>query len=270
MTENTITKKTALEICQHEAVIRQAYKDSVGVWTWSIGLTNATGHDVERYIDNPQPMQHCLDIFIWALEKYAARVRKAFTVQLTEAEFTGALSFDWNTGHIHDADWVEEFNAGDRAAAKLSIMNWRSPEEIIPRREAERDLIFDDVWSNDGSTGEYTRLEADHTPDWGSRVEVDISDELEAILAGGVQTDTPPPKPIEENEDVDLNMIISLIGAGSGIIKQIVGRDGINAQGKDDLIKGLMDIAIAADAGKEMRAKFEEMDIEDVEDFLTE
>ena len=53
---NPITYKTALEIASHEALIRQAYKDSVGVWTWSVGLTSATGHDVLRYKANPNPL----------------------------------------------------------------------------------------------------------------------------------------------------------------------------------------------------------------------
>lgn len=191
MSENPITVKTALEICHHEAVIRRAYKDSVGKWTWSVGLTDATGHGVERYIDNPQPMQHCLSIFIWALESYAHTVRKAFTVELTEEEFAGALSFHWNTGHIHDAEWVKEFNEGNPIEARVSIMNWSSPPEIIPRREAERDLIFDGVWANTGKTTEYTRVTSSYSPDWSSAIRVDIAADIEAILA---KTETNPPK----------------------------------------------------------------------------
>jgi len=42
----------AMEVASHEAIIRQAYKDSEGVWIWSVGLTSATGHVVERYIGN--------------------------------------------------------------------------------------------------------------------------------------------------------------------------------------------------------------------------
>ena len=42
--------EVAIEVASHEAIIRQTYKDSVGVLTWDVGMTNATGHTVERYI----------------------------------------------------------------------------------------------------------------------------------------------------------------------------------------------------------------------------
>lgn len=43
----------ALEIASHAAIVPQAYKGNVNVWTWSVGLTSATGHLVERHIDKP-------------------------------------------------------------------------------------------------------------------------------------------------------------------------------------------------------------------------
>lgn len=60
-----IDARAALEIGFHEAIVRQAYRDGGGVWTWSVGLTSATGHDVERYINNPQTIQYCLDVYAW-------------------------------------------------------------------------------------------------------------------------------------------------------------------------------------------------------------
>lgn len=48
-----VTYRIALEVAYHEALVRRAYKDSVGVWTWSVGLRHQhrlgdVGHD-----DNP-------------------------------------------------------------------------------------------------------------------------------------------------------------------------------------------------------------------------
>lgn len=42
----------------NEALVRQTYKDSANVLTRCVGMTNATGHRVERYIGNPQPLHH--------------------------------------------------------------------------------------------------------------------------------------------------------------------------------------------------------------------
>ncbi|MDX1819307.1 MAG: hypothetical protein R3197_00295 [Paracoccaceae bacterium] len=190
---NQITLRVALEVVCHEAIIRQAYKDSVGVWTWSAGLTSASGHDVTRYINNPQPMQKCLEVYIWALKRYADDVREAFYGrELTEAQFAAALSFHWNTGAIKRASWVKSWLAGDVSGARKAFMAWRKPPEIIERREKERDLFFDGKWSNDGTVAEYTRLTSKHMPVWSSMVRRDVRAELTALLAAS-PTNSPKP-----------------------------------------------------------------------------
>lgn len=190
---NQITLRVALEVVCHEAIIRQAYKDSVGVWTWSAGLTTASGHDVTRYINNPQPMQKCLEVYIWALKRYADDVREAFKGrELTEAQFAAALSFHWNTGAIKRASWVKSWMAGDVSGARKAFMAWRKPPEIIGRREKERDLFFDGKWSNDGTVAEYTRLTSKHTPVWSSMVRRDVRAELTVLLAASPTTSPKP------------------------------------------------------------------------------
>lgn len=183
----------ALEVASHEAIIRQAYKDSVGVWTWSVGLTSMSGHSVERYINNPQPLEHCLKIFVWALERYARDVNAAFAgTPLTKAQFAAALSFHWNTGSIKTASWVKKFKAGDIAGAKRAFMDWQKPKEIVPRREKERDLFFNGKWSNDGRMTEYTKLKANSTPDWSSARKINVKKELKAALS-----DVSDPQPVQ-------------------------------------------------------------------------
>jgi len=187
---NLITLETAIECAGPEGIVRQAYKDSVGVWTWSVGLTNATGHIVTRYIDEPQPMKRCLEVYIWALQKYANEVNQAFAGHfLTEGEFTSALSFHWNTGAIATATWVKNVKAGDDEAGRKNFMNYRTPVDIIERREKERDLFFDGIWQDDDTINEYTQLTKKHTPVWASAKQVDVRDMLRGIIAGA----TPPP-----------------------------------------------------------------------------
>lgn len=179
----TLTTQMAIEIASKEAIIRQAYKDSKGNWTWSAGLTSATGHKVERYIDNPQSMAKCLEIYIWALQKYNDEVTEAFgNYELSDSQRAAALSFHWNTGAIKRASWVKSFIGGDTKTAKKQFMNYKRPASIIPRRKSERDLFFDGDWSGDGSVTEYTKLRANHTPNWSSGVKVYIGKEIEAII----------------------------------------------------------------------------------------
>lgn len=181
-----LTPRVALELIGHEAIVLEAYKDSVGVWTWGIGVTSASGHAVfPRYKDNPQTVERCLEVYIWLLrEKYISAVEKAFAgCKLTEAQFAAALSFHYNTGAIGKADWVTRFRAGDIAAAKLGIMHWRKPPEVIPRRTKERDLFFDGKWSSDGKATVYPVKKPSYTPDWGRAKRIDVKAVIEGMLA---------------------------------------------------------------------------------------
>ena len=179
-----ITPRIALEIVSHEAIVRQAYKDSVGVWTWLVGLTSATGHDVTRYIGKPATMERCLDVFVWALNNYAEAVRAEFKGHtLSEEQFGAALSFHWNTGAIRSATWPDLWKRGELDAARASFMSWKKPPEILDRRKKEAALLFDGKWSADGTVTEYTRVRASGTPDWGSAVKVDIANTLARLFA---------------------------------------------------------------------------------------
>lgn len=183
MGRNEIDYDVALELSSHEALIRQAYLDSRNIWTWCVGITSASGHSVERYIKNPQPLEYCLKIFVWALQRYADDVREAFEdMVLTKAQFAAALSFHWNTGAIKTATWVKKYRAGDIAGAKQAFMTWRKPSEIIPRREKECALFFSAKWSNDGTMTEYTRVKANGSPDWSSARRINVEKELRVAL----------------------------------------------------------------------------------------
>lgn len=177
----------AMEVASHEAIVRQAYRNPGDVWTWSVGLTSATGHDVERYIGKPQSLDHCLRVYAWALDNYADAVRRVFAgVPITKAQFAAACSFHWNTGDIEKATWVKLFKAGKIAEAKKAFMNYSKPASIIGRRKAERDLFFDGKWSNKGVIIEYTRVKGSGAIDWSSGKRINVEKEMRAALAGEI------------------------------------------------------------------------------------
>lgn len=187
-----ITQKSLIEIASHEGAVREAYKDSVGIWTWGIGVTSASGHGVERYIGNPQTMEKVLEVYQWLLhEKYLPEVLDAFDgYDLQEHELAAALSFHWNTGGIKRASWVKHYKSGDIKAARKSFMAWKKPPEIVPRRKAERDLFFEGVWANDGTILEYTKVKNSGQIVWGSAKRVKLP-----ALAQPIQA-KPQPKQI--------------------------------------------------------------------------
>lgn len=198
----TVTYNVAMEIAAHESIILMAYKDSGGTWTWSVGLTHCTGHDVERYKDNPSNLAHALLIYAWALDNYADAVRKAFSgYTLTEAQFAAALSFHWNTGAIADASWVGHVRAGRMASAERAFRSWNKSvgtgtvlRGLVTRRTQEWRLFTRGMWTHDGTMLEYTRVASNYTPDWSSGRKINVENELKAALAthNNLEPDTEP------------------------------------------------------------------------------
>jgi lysozyme len=180
-----ITVRAMSEIISHEAIICEAYKDSVGVWTWGVGVTGKSGHAVMRYKDNPQTIARVIEVFEWLLrEKYAPDVITAFAGrELTEAQFTAALSFHYNTGAIRKASWVKSWLAGNREKARAEIMNWTKPKELWERRRKERDLFFDGAWSGDGKATVFQVRKPSYSPSWSSAKRVDVTASLVEALA---------------------------------------------------------------------------------------
>lgn len=181
-----LTARAAAEIVSHEAIVLEAYKDSVSVWTWGIGVTDASGHKVGRYKDNPQSIERVLEVYLWLLEtKYLPDVLRAFKgYDLKEHELAAALSFHYNTGAIGRASWVKQVLSGDRGAAHRSFMLYNKPAEIIGRREDERDLFFDGKWSNDGTTTVWEVRKPSYTPNWSKGRKVRIDGILQSMLGG--------------------------------------------------------------------------------------
>jgi len=180
-----ITVQVAQELISHEAIVREAYRDSVNVWTWSVGITNSSGHRVyKRYLDNPQPLKKCLEIFLWVLQKkYRPGVIEVFDGhRLTDAQFAAALSFHYNTGGIRRASWAKLWKSGQVARARQAFMNWSSPPEIIPRRKKERNLFFDGTWTSGGTATEFPVRKPSYYPNFSKGKRVKIKPVLEEIL----------------------------------------------------------------------------------------
>lgn len=148
-TSGDLTPRAVAFVAGEEGLVREAYLDSENVWTWALGVTNASGHLVfPRYRDNPQPLDACVEVSIWLMRKrYLPLVASAFHGHaLAEHQLAAALSFHWNTGAIGRASWVKSFLAGDIAKARSEFMQWRNPVSIIERRRRELDLFFEGKW----------------------------------------------------------------------------------------------------------------------------
>ncbi|RBI67936.1 lysozyme [Roseovarius sp. TE539] len=142
-----MTERGLLALAGHEGVVPAPYRDSTGTWTFGIGHTVAAGPPDPAQIARGMPADldagicEAFRVFRADIATYEAEVRAAVTVPLAPHEFDALVSFHYNTGGIARAALTRHLNAGDQEAAAQAFLNWRRPAEIMPRREAERDLF---------------------------------------------------------------------------------------------------------------------------------
>ncbi len=128
----------------HEGVVLQSYKDSVGVWTIGVGHTAAAG------VPRPRPglkitIERAVELFREDIWKYETGVNEAVYVPLAQAEFDALVSFHFNTGAIARASITKHLNAGNRKKAGASFMNWtragNNKTALSKRRKSERAMF---------------------------------------------------------------------------------------------------------------------------------
>ncbi len=180
------TARAAMELISHEAIVLEAYKDSVGVWTWGIGLTAASGVDPLAFKDKPADMAQVLKAFVTATRRrYVPAVKNAFAgCDLTESQFAAALSFHYNTGAIERTDWVNLWKAdkADEARAFLET-HYLNGGTLTERRKKEAALFFDNEWSAKNAALVVPVAKPSYLPAFARARYVDISAALkEAML----------------------------------------------------------------------------------------
>lgn len=180
-----LTPRVVAYVAREEGLVLEAYKDSVGVWTWALGVTNASGHEVHpRYKDNPQTLARCIAVSVWLMrERYLPAVETAFKGHdLTEAQLAAALGFHWNTGAILSAQWVRDFRDGKPASARANVMNYRKPASLIERRRREQALFFDGVWPS-LRVPVYPVAKPSYSPQWSKAQVTDLLPAIEGVMA---------------------------------------------------------------------------------------
>jgi len=215
-----LTVKMVLELITHEGIVLETYKDSVGVLTWGVGVTNASGHNVDRYIRKPSTLYRALEVSIWLMENsYLPDVIEEFGedwLRMPENMKAAALSFHWNTGGIKRARWVEKFRAEGATAEVREAWDkgWRQPEG---RQQAELRLFFDGRWSHDGYATVY-EVNSKMQPYVANKPRVFIEDLVKEIMGVG---DAAPP-PTKSNDDVIQNEIKAIVADFENHIRNLV------------------------------------------------
>lgn len=179
---------TARAVCycaSEEGLVREAYKDGVNVWTWALGVTNASGHEVyPRYKDNPQSLEKCVEVSVWLMQNtYLPPVLKAFEgYALKDHELAAALSFHWNTGAILTTNWVKLVKEGERSQARTFLeTHYLNNGTLKARRLREAALFFDGEWPS-LKVPVYPVSKPSYSPAWGKGEMIDLLGTVEAVL----------------------------------------------------------------------------------------
>lgn len=180
-----LTPKSVAFALSEEGMVCEAYRDSEHVWTWAGGVTDASGHLVGRYRDNPQPIERCLDVTLWLMRwKYLPPVLRAFVgFPLRETQLAAALSFHWNTGAIDRTQWVADVKAGRRTTARAFLENhYLNGGALAARRKREAALFFEHRWPTDLSVPVYPVSKPSYTPAFSKGRRVDMMAMIEGAL----------------------------------------------------------------------------------------
>lgn len=177
-----VSDKGLIELVCSEGIVPYPYLDSVGVWTYGIGHTKAAGAPdpatMKRGVSTP--LKDCIELFRKDLARYENAVLKAVKVPLKQHEFDALVHWHYNTGAIATATLTKRLNAGDRKGAAAQFLVWNKPAELIPRREKERKLFEQGVYSNNGRALVYT---ADSKGKLGKATSQNVSDLLWLVPA---------------------------------------------------------------------------------------
>lgn len=185
-TASAFTPRAAAELIHHEAIVLEAYKDSVAVWTWGIGLTKASGVDPLAYKDKPADLATVLRAYVDRVRKvYLPDVLEAFGgCALSEAQLAAALSFHYNTGAIEQTSWVKLFLAGKVAEARTFLeTHYLNNGTLRDRRMAEAALFFDGKWEGDGQATIFPVSKPSYQPAFGRGRRVEIMPALREAMA---------------------------------------------------------------------------------------
>lgn len=141
----------------------RAYKDSVGVITIGYGNTNydptlkaLLGRELR--MGDTITAEQAESLFVNSIRtQYEPSVRSTLK-NPTQGQFDAGASFHYNTGAIKKATWPKSLNAGDKPAAKASILSWdkaggRVLAGLTRRRRREWAMIDTADYGPEGSSG---------------------------------------------------------------------------------------------------------------------
>lgn len=129
------------QLADREGVRTRAYRDTRGIWTIGVGHTSAAGPP-NVYDGLVLSQDQVMDLFAKDVSQYETAVARAIKVDLSQNQFDALVSICYNigVGAFASSSMVRDINTGaSDNVIDNDIMKWNKPEEILGRRQSERD-----------------------------------------------------------------------------------------------------------------------------------
>lgn len=132
---------------RHEGVVLKAYRCPAGVWTIGAGLTAGSGVVTPRAGMTITSAEATRLLQLALRRNYEPRTARAMSARKpSQHEFDAGTSFDFNTGAIHRASWVQRWAEKNWSAVRTALLAWnKGGGRVLPgltrRREEEYRLL---------------------------------------------------------------------------------------------------------------------------------
>jgi len=128
-----------------EGVRLKPYKDSVGKWTVGVGhlITNASD------INKTFTMEEVEDMLEDDLIRFEDMINDVVLVDINQYKFDALVHFSFNIGEkaFNNSTLLKLLNENKYSEAADQFLVWIKQKELLPRRERERDLFLNGVYS---------------------------------------------------------------------------------------------------------------------------
>lgn len=225
-----------VELMADEAIVLTRYKDSAGIWTIGVGVTDAAGASIKpTRFKGEITLKQAVNMFERVLIDYENAVNAIIKVPLLQHEFDALVSFHYNTGQIKAGTVDNKINAGDKEGAMKTLLRYnkkRNPKTgklevsqgLVKRRNSEKHLFETGLYGN-GFVSVYKANSAGKVL-WGTGKRVnalkllgvpDQTEKLKEVAMDAAAVDRRP----TTKYAAEVVGISSAIGTGSQVVEQV-------------------------------------------------
>lgn len=185
------SRRGLIALAVSEGIVPTTYKDSKGILTFGIGITNAAGIlKVENWIGKTAEIPYVLMTFQQALRQYEDAVNSLVKVPLLQCEFDALVHFTYNVGPagLARSKLLKNVNANNKTLAfDQGFHGWLKPPELVSRRDKERKMAKAGAYG--GSSAPLYTVDKNLQP---KRIGVvDLSDKFPSAVTPKPQTEQP-------------------------------------------------------------------------------